>query len=131
MQPVTTPPKTGNWLRMHRGMGIEPKKKHRTFLGAWWHLHQHRKHIKVDADLIWMYPCWFTDTNGFGRKHYHIGHLPKGRKMGAAPRPGTLLLGVFAVHDGFEARTFRQKPPLCYPAMPTVGEALEVCTDFP
>jgi hypothetical protein len=131
---VTRPPANadqtpaGNWLRMHRGWGDEPKIRHRTWPGAWWHLHGSRKRVKVDADLLWVYPCWFTDGNTFGRKHYHVGHVPKLRKLfdptRSKPRPGTLFLGVFAVSGGFEVRTFDTKPATCLPARPTVAEAL-------
>lgn len=115
---------------MHRGWGIVPKRRHRTYLGAWWHLHQHRKKDKWSADRIWIYPCWFTDGNSYGRRHFHIGHMPRKVLRAGKPRPGTLMIGVFSVQDGFEARTFQVRPPLCYPAMPTVGEALAACREF-
>lgn len=116
---------TGNWRRMHAGWGDKPKQHHRTRLGAWWHLRDIRRKFKVDADLMWVYPCWFTDDNEFGRRHWHIGHLPKSRRMRAGPRPGTLYLGVFAVEDGFEVRTFEARPATCFPARPTVAGALD------
>lgn len=127
--PEDTPERpAGNWRRMHRGWGEEPKRRHRTWLGASWHLRAHRKRYRVDADLMWVYPCWFTDDNRFGRRHYHVGHLPKLGKLfdpeRGKPRPGTLVLGVFAVEDGFEARTFEGKPATCYPARATVAEAV-------
>ena len=112
---------------MHRGHGPEFKVAHRTRLGAWLHLRSNQRHFKVDADKIWIYPCWFTDGNTFGRKHYHIGHLRKSKRYDQwrdKPRNGTLMLGVFAVEDGFEVRTFEVKPAECRPAQPTVDEAL-------
>jgi hypothetical protein len=112
---------------MHRGHGPEFKVSHRTWLGARLHQRSNQRHFKVDADKVWVYPCWFTDANTFGRKHYHIGHIRKSRRYDAQagkPRPGTLMLGVFAVTDGFEVRTFETKPPECRPPYPAVAEAL-------
>lgn len=121
----TTARPSGNWLRMHRGHGPEFKVRHRTWLGAWWHQRSNQGHFKVDADKVWIYPCWFTDDNAFGPRHYHIGHIRKPKRIeGARPRNGTLMLGVFAVDDGFEVRTFEDRPPACYPARPTADEAL-------
>jgi hypothetical protein len=118
----------GNWLRMHRGWGEKPKKRHQTFLGAKWHAHQHRAAFRIDADNIWVYPCWFTDENGWGRKHYHIGHLPQSKKL-LGPRPplkaGTLYLGVFAVAGGFEVRVFESRPAECGPVEPTAEAAVK------
>jgi hypothetical protein len=118
----------GNWRRMHRGWGAEPKRSHRTWLGAWWHQRSNHRHFKVDADITWIYPCWFTDANTFGRKHYHIGHIPGSRKLfdpsRPRPRSGTLFLGVFVVEDGYEVRTFETRPPTCHPPQPTVTQAL-------
>src|SRR5580704_17409082 len=100
---------SSNWLRMHRGWGEKPKLKHRTWLGAQWHIHQHRHRYNIDADNIWVYPCWFTDDNRKGRKHYHVGHLPRFKKLTGRQPPiknGTLVMGIFAVEDGFETRVF-------------------------
>jgi hypothetical protein len=116
----------GNWLRMHRGWGGRPKVAHRTWLGAHWHLRSNRRKFRVVADLYWVYPCWFTDENGFGRKHYHIGHVPKGRRLPGhgKPREAKLYVGVFAVADGFEVRTFDSRPATCRPPQPTIRRAL-------
>jgi hypothetical protein len=122
---------TGNWRRMHRGWGEQPKRRHRTRAGALWHQRSNRRRFKVDADILWVYPCWFTDQNTLGRRHYHVGHLPRARKMTAPPQPGKLILGVFAVEDGFETRTFETRPPTCYPIGTSVAGALLECTSFP
>ena len=116
----------GNWRRMHRGWGEQPKVRHRTYLGAWWHLRSNQRYFKVDADLLWTYPCWFTDENTLGRRHYHIGHVPKGRKLPGHGRPqaGKLYVGVFSVEGGFEVRTFETKPPTCLPLQRSIAEAL-------
>jgi hypothetical protein len=112
---------------MHRGHGPDFKIRHRTWLGAWLHQRSNQEHFKVDADKVWIYPCWFRDDNTFGRKHYHIGHLRKSKRYdmwAAKPRDGTLMLGVFAMEDGYEIRTFEVKPATCHPARRTVAEAL-------
>lgn len=111
---------------MHRGWGEQPKIRHRTWLGAHWHLRSNRRYFKVDADLLWVYPCWFTDRNTFGRKHYHVGHIRKGRIASGhgRPRPGKLYAGVFTTGDGFEARTFEVKPPVSYPVRDSLAAAL-------
>ena len=112
---------------MHRGHGPDFKVRHRTWLGAWLHQRSNQEHFKVDADKVWIYPCWFTDENTFGHKHYHIGHIRRPKRYEAwrpKPRSGTLMLGVFATEDGYEVRTFEVKPPECQPPQPTVGEAL-------
>jgi hypothetical protein len=114
-----------NFQRMHRGWGPKPKRVHRTALGAWWHLRRHRARIKVDADVMWIYPCWFTDEDTLARRrHYHIGHMPGTRSRFGAPREGKLYLGLFAVDDGYETRVFRTGPPQCLPARPTIEDAL-------
>jgi hypothetical protein len=112
---------------MHRGHGPEFKVAHRTWLGAWLHQRGNQRHFKIDADKVWVYPCWFTDDNAFGRRHYHIGHIRKSKQggiWGTKPRNGTLMLGVFAVEDGFEVRTFETRPPACRPPQITVTGAL-------
>ena len=131
--PVTAarPVPAGNWRRMHRGWGRHPKQRHRTRASALWHLRSNRRKFKIDADILWVYPCWFTDQNTLGRKHYHVGHLPKARKMSAPPRPGKLILGVFATEDGFEVRTFEARPPTCYPAQASAAGALLEYVSFP
>jgi hypothetical protein len=124
---VTDGNPAGNWLRMHRGWGEQPKVRHRTWLGAWWHLRWNQRHPKARADLMWVYPCWFTDQNTFGRKHFHVGHMRHSRKPAkfGAPVPGKLYAGVFAVQDGYEVRTFRTSPPECHPVQPSVIRALQ------
>jgi len=111
---------------MHRGWGEQPKIAHRTWLGAWWHLRGNRRHPKAKADLQWIYPCWFTDQDTFGRKHYHVGHMRHSRKPSkfGAPVPGKLYAGVFAVEGGFEVRTFYTFLPECHPVQPTAVQAL-------
>jgi hypothetical protein len=123
----TTARPSGNWLRMHRGHGPEFKVRHRTWLGAWWHQRSNQGHFKVDADKVWIYPCWFTAENTTGRKHYHIGHIKRSKRYDASaakPRNGTLMWGVFAVEDGFEVRTFDVKPARCHPPRTTITEAV-------
>jgi hypothetical protein len=123
---------TGNWRRMHLGRNEEPKQKHRTWLGALWHLARHNRKHQAVADLMQVYPCWFTDENTFGRKHYHIGH-----RLGSAralrfpdkPRPGKLYVGVFSVEGGFQVREFSTCPAICFPLRPSVREAL-ACYDM-
>lgn len=133
-----------NWQRMHQGFGPQPKRVHRIWLGAWWHLRQHRARIKVDADSIQIYSCWFTDQNTLvKRRHWHIGHMPGTRtQLGAPPVAGKLYVGVFAVEVaseanhasglsrvGYETRVFSASgssrgAPVCLPVRATIEEAL-------
>ena len=133
-----------NFQRMHRGFGPQPKRVHRIWLGAWWHLRQHRARIKVDADSIQIYSCWFTDQNTLvKRRHWHIGHMPGTRtQLGAPPVAGKLYVGVFAVEVaseanhasglsrvGYETRVFSASgssrgAPVCLPVRATIEEAL-------
>lgn len=121
---------SANWLRMHYGRGIKPKRSYRTWLGAWRHMRLHQRRLKIDADYIQVYPCWFTDENTFGSRHYHIGHLPGYRKKMSLPMTegklakGVLYVGVFAVEKGFQVRQFDTRPPTPGPVYGTVVAAL-------
>jgi hypothetical protein len=120
-----------NWYRMHQGRGIRPKRVYRTWLGAWRHMRRHQRRLKIDADYIQVYPCWFTDVNTFGRKHYHVGHLPGYRKRMSPPASpgrlakGVLYVGVFAVEEGFQVRCFDARPPVTGPVQLSVQAALK------
>lgn len=117
---------SSTWLRMHRGSGPEPKKKHRTWLGAWWHLHRHRQLLRHSADIVSIYPCWFTDENTWGRRHWHIGRRPLPPVPGQHQRPGTLYIGVFAMGRGkdFEVRLLDVRPARVVATGPTAEKAL-------
>lgn len=67
---------------MHMGRHGVPKKHHRTWLGAYLQKRAHFRKYKIGTDRISVYPCWFTDTNEFGSKHWHIGH----HRAASAPR---------------------------------------------
>jgi hypothetical protein len=90
----------------------------------------HQRRLKIDADYIQVYPCWFTDQNTFGRKHYHVGHMPGYRKRMSGPvspgkvAKGVLYVGVFAVETGFQVRQFDTRPPTSGPVCATVEAAL-------
>lgn len=62
------------WRSMHMGRHDKPKISHRFWVGAWLHKRRHVNSLKIGADRLGIYPCWFTDGNEFGRKHWHIGH---------------------------------------------------------
>lgn len=123
------PRPSGNWLRMHRGWGVVPKKRHATWLSARWHKRQHVRRFKLDADTVQVYPCWFTDENDWGRRHWHIGHVPHSRKRTARmpkPKAGRLYLGVFALEEGgFEVRVFDTVPPRVLGSGATPDEAVD------
>lgn len=97
---MTDGARKGNWRDMHMGRGDKPKIAHWTRLGAWWHKQRHMRHLKVGADVLTIYPCWFTDDNRIGRRrHWHVGHARKapwmrgsiGRRVRAAGAGGYLL----------------------------------------
>jgi hypothetical protein len=121
---------SANWWRMHQGRGVKPKRRYRTWLGAWRHMRLHQRRLKIDADYIQVYPCWFTDQNTFGPKHYHVGHMPGYRKRMSGPvspgkvAKGVLYVGVFATDQGFQVRQFDTKPATSWPVQPTVQAAL-------
>jgi hypothetical protein len=78
---------------MHRGHGDEPKIVHRTALGAWWHKRDLVRRIKVDSDTLAIYPCWFTDGNTFGSRHWHVGHTRQVLSVTGSQKPRVRAAG--------------------------------------
>jgi hypothetical protein len=90
------PGKNSNWYRMHRGFGEQYKIRHRFWVTAYLHLRRHQEAFRFDADLVNIYPCWFTDDNRFGVKHYHIGHFADRDSYLAKGQPYLIKIKVTA-----------------------------------
>jgi hypothetical protein len=83
---------------MHMGRGPDPKIAHRTWLGAWLHRRSLIRRIKIGADVLTVYCCWFTDDNQFTRrKHWHVGHARAilSVRGAAAPRVRAASQGAY------------------------------------